>query len=171
MATTDALNGLDMSFLEASPEDKKRQQAQQSTGLDMSFLDAEEEAPPHDPQMKEITGYGQSIPKELKIALGQITSLNPDAQADIVKNNIPNAKVYKDNEGAYVVDINGEKGFINKPGLSPNDFTSFIGNALQYIPMAGLANLGRSLLTKMMIAGPAGYATNQAQQKAARELG
>ena len=111
------------------------------------------------PDLPEISSYGQEAATEMKIAAGLLFNLDPAGQADVIKAHIPDAKVSQVGD-YYVVDLDGKRGYINKPGLSTNDFTQFTTQLLSYIPAARLAGLGANLLVKMGIGAAASGATS-----------
>ena len=184
---------MDTSFaIVEKPEDKgKGAPAKSSGGLDVSFATTEDikPQPKGKPSIKEqlgdyisgagknpenlgeITDYGQSAGKELKIAAGLLASLSPEGQADIVRSNIPGAKVEKDTSGNWVVEIDGQRGLINKPGLSPNDGTQFAAQMLAFIPTAKMATFATGLLGRMGISATGAGATSVAMDKVAQGAG
>ena len=128
----------------------------------------------------EITSYtaentlsailNQTTDVELAIAAGLLTSLNPEDQAKVIKRFIPDAVIKQDETGTFVVEIDGQMGYINAPGLSPMDFTQTAAQVLEYVPAARLAALGKGFMRRMAIGSAAAGGTALANDQVAAQL-
>lgn len=128
----------------------------------------------------EITSYtaentlsailNQTTDVELAIAAGLLTSLNPEDQAKVIKRFIPDAVIKQDETGTFVVEIDGQMGYINAPGLSPMDFTQTAAQVLEYVPAARLAALGKGLVRRMAIGSAAAGGTALTNDQVAAQL-
>ena len=107
---------------------------------------------------------------ELAIAAGLLTSLNPEDQAKVIKRFIPDAVIKQDETGTFVVEIDGQMGYINAPGLSPMDFTQTAAQVLEYVPAARLAALGKGLVRRMAIGSAAAGGTALTNDQIAAQL-
>ena len=109
--------------------------------------------------------------KDLQISAGLLSTFNPKAQIDIIKNAVPEAKI-EDFNGTTVIQFpNGKKQILNKPGLSQADFTTGMAEVLSYLPAAKLSSLGRTLMQRVGLASVASGATDLALQGASQSLG
>ena len=111
-----------------------------------------------------------------KIALGMLSTFDPKAQLDIIKEAIPEAKFEQTPDGSTIIEVPGEDGkpvrsVLNRPGFSTQDFQTALGQAVAFIPAAKIASLGRTLAQKVGLAGAAAGATEQALQETGVELG
>jgi hypothetical protein len=112
-----------------------------------------------DPSLPEFKADGAPTSAALKITAGLIFG-DPQQQADIVKNSLPGAKVSQDHHGNWIAEWNGQKGYLNKPGLTERDVGQAMGQGLEYA--AALTPAGRiaSLLPRAAaMAGSAGLAS------------
>lgn len=101
-------------------------------------------------------------------------SQDDEQLADIIKQDVPDAKFYDGGDGRVVVDIQGKKAYLNAPGFSPQDLvrgtTAGTSVALAASPM-GAALKGAPYLARVggaMLAGGAGSAV---QDVAANQFG
>lgn len=108
---------------------------------------------------------------------GFLSTLNPQARIDIIKNNIPDASIVQEGENTYVdLPIAGSGGqklrtVLNRPGLSGQDLQDFTGILLQFQPSGSFANLGKTLMSRLTRAFGSGAATEAARQVASTQLG
>lgn len=89
-----------------------------------------------------------SAGQDLALASRHFLASEPQAQADIVKNNLPGAKVEKQLDGSFIVSYRGKKYELNRPGVSHNDAKDLFGQIVAYIPAAKLPGMVSYLLKK-----------------------
>lgn len=111
-----------------------------------------------------------------KIALGFLSTFDPKAQLDIIQEAIPEAVFETTADGSTIIETPTEDGgtrrsVLNRPGFSPQDFSTSIAQVLSFIPAARLAGLGKTLAQKIGIGGAAAGVTEQALQETGVELG
>lgn len=111
-----------------------------------------------------------------KMALGMLSTFDPKAQVDIIKEAIPEAKFETTEDGSVIIEAPTEGGEIersvlNRPGFSPQDLTTSIAQVLAFLPSAKLANLGKTLTQKAAIGAVGAGATEQALQETGVALG
>lgn len=90
---------------------------------------------------------------------------------DIVKaiqSQYPDATVSDDGKGNPVIQMaDGQRYYVNAPGLDSTDVGRFAGKVMQYVPAGKAAGLGGGLLSRMLIGGAASGLTDMATQKLA----
>lgn len=85
-----------------------------------------------------------------------------------VRREFPDAQMEQDANGNPVVRMpNGQRYYVNQPGLDMNDVGRFAGKVVQYLPAAKLAGIGGSTLARAGIGAAASGATNVGTQVAA----
>tara|TARA_R110000850_G_C9996087_1_gene467983 strand:+ start:30752 stop:33736 length:2985 start_codon:yes stop_codon:yes gene_type:complete len=110
------------------------------------------------------------------IALGFLSTFDPQAQMDIIKETIPESSFETFDDGTTVIEVPTADGgvrrsVLNRPGFSPQDLTTSVAQALSFVPAARLAGLGKTLMAKIGIGGAAAGATEQALQETGIALG
>ena len=109
---------------------------------------------------------------DLNVAAGLLTTMNPEAQKDIIGQAVPGTSFSEDEKGNTIVTYpNGKQSILNKPGLSMQDATQLTATALSFLPAARGAGLIKSLLGKFMFAGGAAGLTDQAMQRLSQLFG
>ena len=86
--------------------------------------------------------------KAFKLALGSLVSSEPAQQIEIIQSVLPDAKINTFASGETVVDYQGQKFILNKPGLSAADVTRFAGQFMAFLPLGKLAQVGRAGVVK-----------------------
>lgn len=125
-----------------------------------------------DEDLPVFTGEGLGEGAKLNIALGTLTTADPQKLADIVKSTSPGFDAQVDKFGnVVVVDPQGQRSFLNKPGLDTQDVTEITGQLLQFVPAARLAGLAKGLLPRVFGAGAGEAATEFGRQAATEGLG
>lgn len=86
--------------------------------------------------------------KGFRLALGSLVSSDPAQQIEIIQNVLPDAKVNTFESGETVVDYQGQKFILNKPGISAADITRFAGQFLAFLPVGKAAQIGKAGVAK-----------------------
>lgn len=109
----------------------------------------------------------------LEWALGAFLTMNPQAQMDIVRANMPGAEFKKDSYGNPMLRRPGrtEWEYFNKAGPSLMDIPSFPSEVLKYIPAGKFASLGRNMAQRAVTAILGTGVTDMGAQEAAKLLG
>lgn len=111
-----------------------------------------------------------------RIALGLLSTFDSRAQQDIIQEAIPEAVFETTPDGSTIIEVPTDEGgtrrsVLNRPGFSPQDLTTATAQVLSFIPAARLANLGKTLLTKVGIGAAGAGVTEQALQETGVALG
>lgn len=111
-----------------------------------------------------------------KIALGLLSTFDPKAQQDIIKEQIPEAKFETTSDGSVIIEVPTEDGgtrrsVLNRPGFSPQDLSTATAQVLSFIGPARLASFGKGILQRVGIGGAAAGATEAALQETGVTLG
>lgn len=112
-----------------------------------------------------------STGEKLKMALGYLSSSDPQQMADIAKDTLPGAKTRTDDQGNIVVRYKDKDYYINRPGASGADASQIVGEVLSYLPAAKWASLARRLPRRVMRAFTGEAATSGARDVTAAALG
>ena len=86
--------------------------------------------------------------KAFKLALGAMLSSEPAQQIEIIQSVLPDAKINTFESGETVVDYQGQKFILNKPGFSATDATRFVGQFLAFLPVGKATQLGKAAVVK-----------------------
>ncbi|MEE9532749.1 MAG: hypothetical protein V3W52_17355 [Syntrophobacteria bacterium] len=110
------------------------------------------------------------------ITLGLLSTFDEQAQRDVIKEAIPEAKFEITPDGSTIVEVPDEEGetrrsVLNRPGFSKSDVTRGIAQVLAFVPSARLASLGRSITQRLAIGGGTAAATEAGLQEAGKALG
>jgi hypothetical protein len=81
--------------------------------------------------------------KSFKLALGNLASSTPAQQIEVIQNVLPDAKVNTFESGETVVNYNGERFILNRPGVSATDVTRFAGQFLSFLPVGKASQIGK----------------------------
>ena len=111
-----------------------------------------------------------------KIAMGMLSTFDPKAQQDIIQQQIPGAVFETTPDGSTIIEVPTEGGgvrrsVLNRPGASPQDFTTGIAKALSFIPAARLSAIGKGLFQKFSMGAAGAGITEQASQELGVQLG
>lgn len=112
----------------------------------------------------------------LRIAAGLLSTFQPQAQVDMIREAIPEAQFSSTPDGSVIIEVPTAEGgtrrsVLNRPGLSPQDVTTTIAQALSFVPAARLAGLGKSLMSKLGLGAASAAATEQGLQEIGVALG
>lgn len=122
--------------------------------------------------LPEFQGEGGTAGEVAKTAAGLLLAVDPEARADVIRENIPGAEIVKDSAGNDIVQIRGENlGFVNKPGISEGDITQLMAGMLAFIPAARVGSFFTGLLGRSAATATAGGATSAGLDKAAQAFG
>ena len=114
---------------------------------------------------------GQSTGSAISLAGKLLLSPDPYAQADIVLKNIPGAKLDFDESMRPIIDVGGNRTYMNKPGASPRDFIDFAAAVLKYIPAAKVGGAMTTLPRKILGTGGASLVTSVLEDVSADAAG
>lgn len=121
------------------------------------------------PELREV---GLDIDAAKQISAGLLTTMNPQAQMDIIKDAIPEATFRQDKHNTIFIKLpDGQEAVLNKPGFSKQDGEELVAQALAYFPAAKIAGLGKTLLQKAGLGSVTALMTNLGLQKASQEYG
>lgn len=104
------------------------------------------------PKTPELSQAGLGFANSLKAASAYFTTTDPKALQDIVVQNIEGAQPGLDEQGNPYVVIEGKPFYLNRPGLSGADAVGFVGDIIKFAPVAKLANMAKSGLTRVLTA-------------------
>lgn len=158
---------VDDAFLELTPEEQNAQvdeiarslglqpqQQQQGVlgaigGAFGTMRDIVTGAPQRTPETRALpeltgTGFGLDPAQQAQVAGMSLLTPNPDELAQVLTSNYPFIQTRKDAKGNVIATNTrtGEQAVLNQPGLSMQDITSFIGQALAFTPAARLGTIG-----------------------------
>lgn len=103
-----------------------------------------------------------------KVGAGLLSSFDENEQIQIIKQNIPNAEIRKDEKGNTIVRVGESEAVLNKPGFSRQDFSQAASNILAFLGPSKLTSLARSLAGRVGL-GAAGAGATQAAIEAGQE--
>lgn len=116
------------------------------------------------------TGEQASTGAELGLAFA--TTPDVEQRKDIIQKTIPGTSFSEDEDGNTVIELpGGQRAYLNRPGLSMQDFADFTSDVVKFLPSAKFAAGGKSLLTKMGRGFVGGSATSVAEDLAAGAQG
>jgi len=100
-------------------------------------------------------------------------ALNPDEKAvqDIAAETLPGAKASLDDYGNPMIELEGKKYYVNKPGLSTADLFNFSGQTAVFAPAGKYGAAGATLLKRMARTGSAAAATSVSTDLATQQMG
>ena len=113
--------------------------------------------------------------KAAKIRLGLIAAVDTENQANVLKEQLgltgePGSRIVQDDKGNWIVEYNGTREYVNRPGMTYSDVTQFVGQTAAYVPSMFLGRGQRMVSRVPKVAGGAG-ATSLAIDKAAETQG
>lgn len=106
-----------------------------------------------------------SLAKTLKMTAGMMFTIGDKESQDIIKKNIPGATFTKDAKGNVIVDIDGKRSILNKPGWSGQDSIRALTQVLSFATPAKLAGMTKGLLTKIGVGAIGAGATEAGIQE------
>lgn len=119
----------------------------------------------------ELSQAGLDFANSFKAFSAYMTTTDPKALQDIVVKNIEGARPGTDSEGNPYVVIGGKPFYLNKPGISGADAVGFIGDLVQYAPVAKLSNMFKSGLNRIMTAVGGTGVVSTAKETGAQMMG
>ena len=129
------------------------------------------------PELGELPEFGTTQEGDtFKMALGLLSTFDPQAQKDIIQEQIPGVVFETTPDGSTIIEVPTEAGgtrrsVLNRPGFSPQDLTTATAQVLSFVPAGRIANLGKTLAQKVGIGAAAAGATEQALQEGGIALG
>ena len=129
------------------------------------------------PELGELPEFGTTQEGDtFKMALGLLSTFDPQAQKDIIQEQVPGVVFETTPDGSTIIEVPTEAGgtrrsVLNRPGFSPQDLTTATAQVLSFVPAGRIANLGKTLAQKVGIGAAAAGATEQALQEGGVALG
>jgi hypothetical protein len=129
------------------------------------------------PELGELPEFGTTQEGDtFKMALGLLSTFDPQAQKDIIQEQIPGVVFETTPDGSTIIEVPTEAGgtrrsVLNRPGFSPQDLTTATAQVLSFVPAGRIASLGKTLAQKVGIGAAAAGATEQALQEGGIALG
>ena len=108
---------------------------------------------------------------DIQIAAGLLTSFDPDARKDIIKNAVPGVTFEEVNDTTVVNLPNGQRAVLNAPGLSQSDLITGIGQALSFVPAGLISSIPRHLAQRIGLGAVTSGATEAGLQATSQALG
>jgi len=108
---------------------------------------------------------------DIQIAAGLLTSFDPKARMDIIRDAVPGVEFEQVNDTTVVKLPNGQQAVLNAPGLSQSDIVSGIAQVLAFSPAGRIGALGRNLAQRVGLGAVTSGATEAALQGASKALG
>lgn len=108
---------------------------------------------------------------DIQIAAGLLTSFNPEARKDIIKNAVPGVTFEEINDTTVVNLPNGQRAVLNAPGLSQSDLITGIGQALSFVPAGLISSIPRHLAQRIGLGAVTSGATEAGLQATSQALG
>jgi len=109
--------------------------------------------------------------KDLQISAGLLSTFNPEAQKDIIRNAIPGVEFEQFQDTTVVTMPNGTRTVLNAPGFTTQDFNTALGQVLAFIGPQKLAAFGKNLAQRIGIGGITSGATEAGLQATSKVLG
>lgn len=169
-------SGFDVSqFAILGDEKPKTEPVKQDTGLLDVFTGSGRIA--QTPELGTLPEFGATPESQgFKVSLGLLSTFDPQSQIDIIKESIPEAQFETTTDGSTIVSAPTETGEIrrsvlNRPGFSPQDFTTGVAQALAFMPAAAISSLGKNLFQKAMLGATTSGATEKGLQEVGKSLG
>ncbi len=106
-----------------------------------------------------------------KMTAGLLTSFTPQGQIKVIKEAIPESRFFKDSKGNIIVDVDGERSVLNKPGLSGQDAVRSVFQFLSFLPTTRAAALANTVKAKVGLGAVGAAGTEQAIQEVSRLAG
>lgn len=107
-----------------------------------------------------------------RLGLAFATTPDEDARKDIIQKAIPGTEFTQDEEGNTVIRLpDGQEAYLNRPGLSMQDFADFSADVVKFLPAGKFAAGGKTLLRRMFRGGTAALTTSAAEDLAASAQG
>jgi hypothetical protein len=122
-------------------------------------------------ETSELSQAGLDFANSFKAFSAYMTTTDPKALQDIVVKNIEGAQPGIDSQGNPYVVIGNKPFYLNKPGLSGADAVGFIGDLIQFAPVAKLSNMFKSGLNRVMTAVGGSGAVSAGKEVGAQLMG
>jgi len=143
---TEKFKKVDFNPFEGLAPEQPQTVSPDASGLGISML------PTPTAETKELSQAGLNIANSLKAFSAYMTTTDPKALQDIVVQNIEGAQPGFDKDGNPYVVIENKPFYLNRPGLSGADAVGFVGDIIKFAPVAKLANMAKSGLTRVLTA-------------------
>lgn len=160
-------NGVKLVPVEGNPFEGIEKKPEGTTASQVGF----QELPVPTAQTPEYLGAKVSFPESFKMFLGTMATTEPRALQDIILKSVEGAQGGEDAQGNPYVVINGKPFYTNKQGLSPVDAVGFAGDILQFLPVTKVANLAKTIGSRLGIAGVTSGAISAGKETGAQILG
>lgn len=107
-------------------------------------------------------GWSAPIPEEFVTRLmgANVASSTPDQLADIFLKNIPGTTARSDKFGNPIISYKNKDYYVNRPGLSSQDFSTATGQFAGYLPAAKYASRGATAASRVKRGATGGAATS-----------
>lgn len=114
-----------------------------------------------------------SLSGNLKAAAGFVATPSDFGRANILQNINPEIEIQQDEDGHYMARLPGEEwDYINKPGLSAQDFTTVVAEIVKYLPAAKAGGMvAKTLAGRAGVTGVSSGLTSGTEDWAADQLG
>jgi len=106
-----------------------------------------------------------------KVGSALLITQNPQEQMKIIREQIPSASFSEDEKGNVIVDINGARVPLNKPGFSKQEASQLVVGALAFSPGGKLAQLAPGAVLKILSLGGGAAASQAAIEEAQESIG
>lgn len=111
---------------------------------------------------------GEQAGTGARLGLAFSTTPDPESRKDIIQKAIPGTEFATDEEGNTIIRLpSGQESFLNKPGLSTQDFVDFASDVVKFLPSARFAAGGKTLMRRLARGGTAATGTSVAEDVAA----
>jgi len=131
----------------------------------------------NNPELAELPEFGTTKEGDTpRIAAGFLSTFDPKAQMDMIKQAVPEARFEQTDDGTVIIEVPTDSGemrrsVLNRPGFSPQDAMTATAQVLAFIPAAKLASLGKTLMAKIGMGAAGAGATEQLLQEGGIALG
>jgi len=162
---TEKFKKVDFNPFEGLAPEQPQTVSPDASGLGISML------PTPTAETKELSQAGLNIANSLKAFSAYMTTTDPKALQDIVVKNIEGAQPGFDKDGNPYVVIENKPFYLNRPGLSGADAIGFIGDLVQYAPVAKLSSMFKGGLNRVLTAMGGSGAVSSGKELGAQMLG
>jgi hypothetical protein len=162
---TEKFKKVDFNPFEGLAPEQPQTVSPDASGLGISML------PTPTAETKELSQAGLNIANSLKAFSAYMTTTDPKALQDIVVKNIEGAQPGFDKDGNPYVVIENKPFYLNRPGLSGADAVGFIGDLVQYAPVAKLSSMFKGGLNRVLTAMGGSGAVSSGKELGAQMLG
>jgi hypothetical protein len=162
---TEKFKKVDFNPFEGLTTEQPQTVSADTSGLGISML------PTPTADTKELSQAGLNLANSFKAFSAYMTTTDPKALQDIVVKNIEGAQPGFDKEGNPYVVIDNKPFYLNRPGLSGADAVGFIGDLVQYAPVAKLSSMFKGGLNRVLTAMGGSGAVSSGKELGAQMLG